>query len=118
MMRVGIDIEEINRFKDINCDNFCKKYLTDYETDYVKKKGISSLAGIYCAKESFLKALGVGIGCNISLKSISIKHNEKGKPYFEENENLKTIKEQFEFVEIDVSISHTSSIATAICVIN
>ena len=73
---------------------------------------------MFCAKESLLKALGIGIKNGIQLNEIEVNHDENGKPYYNLSENAKKILNDFDISEIDLSISHTDSIATAICVMN
>lgn len=117
-MKVGIDIEEIDRFKHINLEAFCNKYFTAYEKEYALKKGIQTVAGLYSCKEAVLKAFGIGIGNGTSLKDISILHTEKGKPYLEENVALTKLKKEYNITDCDISISHTKTIVQSICVLN
>lgn len=116
-MKVGIDIVEIDRFEKINKTQFFSKYFTDYERDYSIKKGMQSMAGIFSCKEAILKAYGKGIGNGIALKDISIKHDNFGKPYVEENEILKKIKKECNVNYCEISISHTKNIAQSICIL-
>lgn len=117
-MKVGIDIEEIDRFKNINLDCFCNKYFTEYEKQYYLKKGIQSLAGLYSCKESILKAFGIGILNGVALKDISILHDENGKPYVEDNKTMVELKSKYNITCIDISISHTKTMVESICVMN
>ena len=116
-MKVGIDLEEIDRFLDINLEKFCDKYFTEYEKQYALKKGVKTIAGIFSCKEAVLKAFGIGIGNGVSLKQISILHTEKGKPYLEENDTLKKLKMEHNVLECDISISHTKHLAQSICIL-
>ena len=43
----------------------------------------------FAAKEAFVKALGTGFRDNISLNSISIYNDSKGKPFIKCDKNLK-----------------------------
>ena len=116
-MKVGIDIEEVDRFLDINLEKFCDKYFTEYEKQYAIKKGIQTIAGIYSCKEAVLKAFGIGIGNGVALKNISIIHTCKGKPILEENETLKQLLIKYNVTEYDISISHTKHLAQSICIL-
>lgn len=116
-MKVGIDIEEVERFLSINLEKFCQKYFTEYEKNYALKKGVQTVCGIYSCKEAILKAFGLGIGNGVSLKDISILHDEKGKPFIEENQTFKDLKTKYNITEYDISISHTKTIAQSICVL-
>lgn len=117
-MKVGIDIIEIDRFKEENIDSFMKKYCSQNEIDYINKKKNrkETLAGIYSCKEAVLKAFKIGIGNGIGLKDVSIAHNNN-IPFLEENEAILRLKKEFNICEIDVSISHSNKNAIAICII-
>lgn len=120
-MKVGIDILDVVRMeKFVQNEHFLDKYFTQYEIMYVSKthRTTQSLAGIYSAKEAFLKALGIGIGGGIALNEIEISHNENGKPY------LKVLSSKAQIMlnamgvgEIEINISHTDEICTAVCVL-
>lgn len=98
MFRVGTDIVKISRIeKSIVKDHFKTSVFTSYEINHCKNA--DSYAGIFAAKEAYLKALGTGI--NIKLNNIEIRHNEKGRPYINSVENC------------DLSISHDGDYAIA-----
>ena len=72
-MLVGIDVLDVVRMeKFVQNEHFLEKYFTPYEIEYVSKtnRQTLSLAGLFAAKEAFLKALGIGIGGGISLNDI------------------------------------------------
>ena len=65
MNKVGIDVLETKRMEDyIKRELPMEKIFTAYEIEYIKRvaKSASRMAGIFSAKEAFLKAIGVGIG--------------------------------------------------------
>ena len=57
-MAVGVDIEDISRFKD-KSEEFIKRIFTDLEQEYCYKfsKPESHFAVRFCAKEAVIKAL-------------------------------------------------------------
>ncbi len=120
-MEVGIDVLDVVRMeKFVQNEHFLEKYFTPYEIEYVSKtnRQTLSLAGIYAAKEAFLKALGIGIGGGINLSDIEIKHESSGKPYLSVLSNKsKIMLKTMNVEEIKISISHSEDVATAICVI-
>ena len=120
-MLVGIDVLDVVRMeKFVQNEHFLEKYFTPYEIEYVQKtnRQTLSLAGLYAAKEAFLKALGIGIGGGISLNDIEIRHDNNGKPYLQVLSNKsKIMLKTMSVEEIAISISHADEIATAICVI-
>ncbi len=101
----GIDITLISRMeKSIEKDAFLRKVFTEAERAYIagKKNRAQTAAGMFCAKEAFMKACGVGLG-SIALQTIEILHTEKGAPYIQYKTDQK----------IHLSISHMGDIAIA-----
>lgn len=120
-MLVGIDVLDVVRMeKFVQNEHFLEKYFTPYEIDYVSNnfRRTLSLAGIYSAKEAFLKALGIGIGGGINLNEIEINHEPSGKPYLQVlSGKAQIILKSMNVKNIQISISHSDEMATAICVI-
>ncbi|MDO4661893.1 MAG: NAD(P)H-hydrate dehydratase [Tissierellia bacterium] len=102
---IGIDIVSMKKFENKieNNPSFLKVF-TDKEIEYAKKKNdyISTLSGIFAAKEAVVKSLGLKL-YNIKNKDIEIFH-ENSKPYaiFKNN------------IYLDISISHEKEYAIAI----
>ena len=109
-MKLGNDIIEIDR---IRCaieksKSFRDRVYTSHEIDYCesRKKGrYESYAGIYAAKEAFIKALGTGMRHG-SWQDIEIYHDELGAPLIRLQDTFKEIYETFGYTDIHVSISH------------
>lgn len=124
MMRVGVDIVDIIRFeKLIQNERFLEKYFTHYEMGYIRAqersaRSTQSLAGIYAAKEAFLKALGIGIGGGIALNEIEVNHEKSGRPTIKlvTSKSL-IILNSMGIENIDVSISHTDEVCMASCLV-
>lgn len=120
-MLVGIDVLDVVRMeKFVQNEHFLEKYFTEYEIEYVNKNNrmTQSLAGLYSAKEAFLKALGIGIGGGINLNEIEINHQESGKPYVKiVSPKAQILLSTMSVKNIDISISHTDEYCTAICII-
>ncbi len=120
-MLVGIDVLDVERAKKlVGSEKFLNKYFTEKEIEYIRTTGHSeqTLAGIYSAKEAVLKALGIGIGRGIDLHDIEIDHDVLGKPFLNMiSEYGKKMFEDIGATGVDISISHTKDVSTAICVI-
>ena len=117
-MRVGIDYVSSDRFtKSLSNKNFLEKNFTKNEIEYInsKPKKNETLAGLFAAKESFLKALQVGVFKGIELIDIEVTHNQKGAP---ELKITQEIKQKYNINEISISISHDQGAASAVCVLN
>lgn len=113
-MSIGIDLVYINRFNNLN-ENMIKNTFTDNELNYIKSRNynISTMAGIYAAKEAFLKAIKKGIN-NYSLKDIEIYHNDNNAPFIEIHGDLEN---DYQNIKFDVSISHDNEYAIATVII-
>lgn len=97
-MKIGCDIVKIERIeKSVAKDYFKARVFTENEIAYCKNA--QSFAGLFAAKEAYLKALGCGI--ERALTEVEIAHDEKGKPFLVGVENS------------DVSISHDGEYAIA-----
>ena len=97
-MKIGTDIVKIDRMENaIKKEHFKTRVFTENEIAYCKNA--QSFAGLFAAKEAYLKALGCGI--DRALTEVEIAHDEKGKPYLTGVENS------------DVSIAHDGEYAIA-----
>lgn len=105
---IGIDIISIHKIKG-KSDNFLKKVFSRYELSYAFKKEnpFQTLAGIYALKEAVIKAYNLDLSYIKSLR-IEVKHKSY-TPFILIDGNI---------VDAEVSISHDSDIAVAICINN
>ena len=113
----GIDSVEIARVERLmEKERFFTEILGKEEYAMYRKHGLKaeSIAGAFCAKEAFGKALGTGIS-GFSWNEVEVLHDEKGKPYYSFSGKAKEIVET-EGLVFDLSITHTKTAATAIAV--
>jgi holo-[acyl-carrier protein] synthase len=109
---LGVDIEQISRLKrSMENPRFLERCFTPYEREYIisKANAAQSAAGIFCAKEAFLKAMGVGVG-SFSFQDMEVRHEAGGKPYML---LYGRVSQAAGDVDILVSIAHTGDLATA-----
>jgi holo-[acyl-carrier protein] synthase len=101
-MNIGIDIEEISRFAGVDIG----KIFSFAEQEYIKQKNgaLQTVAGLYCAKEAYFKAVGTGL-MKSKLQSVEIAHDKNGKPYYKND------------LRAALSIAHTKTVAIAVCLI-
>ena len=114
-MKLGNDIIEIERIRQAieRSSSFVERVYTPHEIDYCKSRNkgcYESFAGIYAAKEAFIKALGTGMRHG-SWQDIEIYHNELGAPLIKLQDTFKDIYEQSGCTQIHVSISHCKKYA-------
>ena len=114
-MKIGTDIIQISRVENALekfGNKFKEKFLNSDEIQLAKKT--ESLAGYWAAKEAIAKALGCGIGAELSFHDIIITKSVKGAPSFtlsKKAQSYHKIKEQ------SLSISHDGGFAIAVVAI-
>ena len=109
---VGVDCISIDRVKQV-VDNNNEHYVCS--NDEYTKKSYETFAGLFAAKEAISKALGTGLGKECSFKDISILKDGKGKP---EVVLSKEVRKVLGVNTVEVSISHTDSIAIAVAIVS
>ena len=108
MEKIGVDIEDINRFEN-KSQNFLDRIYTKNEQEYCLSKALpaSHFAVRFCAKEAVIKALN-SMGINHpQLNQIEICHNENKCP------KIKLSGIEYEDLTIEVSLSHDKTKAIA-----
>ncbi len=108
---VGIDVVELDRFEDILRrwgKKFLERVFTEREISLAPKDSLRFFAGRFSAKESFMKALGFGIG-PLSFRNIEVLRNDKGKPFIVSSYPVPG--------RVLVSITHTEKFAASVVVI-
>jgi len=113
---LGNDIIEIERIRlsiDRHGQHFLNRLFTQREQDYCYKfkDPVPHFAGRFSAKEAVAKALGTGFGAEVAWHDIEILGNELGKPIVHLSES---VKKRFNNPRILVSISHSTTHATAV----
>ena len=116
---IGIDIEEVKRFALKKENAFIARTFTPDEIvyAYARTKPAMHLAGMFCVKEAYCKAIGRGV----EFTTIEIAHEKSGKPYLRvKNAQRKTNSERRDFkrAAFAVSISHTAKHAIAVVLKN
>jgi holo-[acyl-carrier protein] synthase len=110
-MNIGIDIEEVERFKKyVNNKKYLEHIFAKEEISYsfIRKNTAQHLAARFAAKEAVWKALSVK-NENLSIMDILIKNTKKGRPQvYIKNKKYK---------KIDISISHTKKYVVAVALV-
>lgn len=107
-MTIGVDIEEIKRFKN-KSQRFLDRIYTKNEQEYCLSKlnPESHLAVRFCAKEAVTKALN-----SLNIKQpqhnkIEVYHDNNGCP------QINLISNEYKGLKIDISLSHDKTKAIA-----
>ena len=88
---------------------FTDREIKDLEKSLNKKYGsFHRIAGRFAAKEAISKAMGTGIGKNLSFKDIEITHDAKGAP---------TVSLKDSDKKVNVTISHEKNMAVAFAIL-
>ncbi len=116
---IGIDILEIERVKSfVENEKLLKSVFFESEIKYFKKfvNPCERIAGFFCAKEAVKKAF-----CcedNINFLDIEILHKNSGQPFVVLHNNAEKLFKKNNYKNIEISISHSKTMATAICKID
>ena len=116
---IGIDLVENSRLEKIIEKwgiKFFKRVFSAGEIQYCGKHIRSSThyGARFAAKESFLKALGIGLGMGVKLSDIEVIHDKNGKPILALCGGAKVQIEKRKITKIHLSLTHTKKYATAI----
>ena len=111
-IKVGTDLVAIERVKaslEKFGEKFLDRFLSPNEKAYAKR--IESIAGYWAAKEAIAKALGCGIGRELSFLDIEIYKDDKRAPHFLIH------SKNFKVINASLSISHDSGFAMAVAIV-
>ena len=111
-MKIGTDIIQIDRIN-TSCNKFGEHFKERFlsESEILLAKKAESLAGFWAAKEAISKALGCGIGKELSFHDIIIKKDSRGRPYFELTAEAQS---KHRIAQSSLSISHDGGFAIAV----
>jgi holo-[acyl-carrier protein] synthase len=116
---VGIDLVENSRMEKI-INKWGKKFLnrifSSGEIQYCGKHVNSSThyGARFAAKESFLKAMGIGLGQGVKLSDIEVVNNENGKPTLKLCGKAKNQIKKKKITKVHLSLTHTKSYSMAV----
>jgi holo-[acyl-carrier protein] synthase len=121
LIGIGTDITEclrIARMIERHGELFIDRVYTPDEIKYCqsRKQATQHFTGRWAAKEAILKALGTGWRRGISWRDVEIRNELGGKPVVAVRGGVKDVVEQLGIREIQVSISHCRSHATAFAI--
>lgn len=118
---IGTDITEclrIARMIERHGELFISRVYTTEEIKYCqnRKQATQHYAGRWAAKEAILKAIGTGWRRGISWRDMEVRNEPGGKPVVAVRGGVKDVVEQLGIREIQVSISHCRTHATAFAI--
>lgn len=118
-MKVGIDLVELKRIKKLLKKNNLQKIFSQTELENIQKSAhpIERAGGYFAVKEAVLKAFGLGLFNGLELNQICVEYLENGKPFIKQTPQIKTVMQNANVTQIEISISHTEKSAIAICIV-
>ncbi len=116
---IGIDLVENGRLEKIIKKwgiKFLSRVFSTGEIQYCGGHIQSSThyGARFAAKESFLKALGIGLGMGVKLRDIEVVRDKNGKPALAVYGGAKVQIEKRKITKIHLSMTHTKNYSTAI----
>ena len=117
MLITGTDLIEIERIAntlETYGQRFLKRIYTEHEINFCKGKA-NSLAGRFAAKEAVMKLLGTVIR-GVGWKEIEVRRKPGLKPTIKLYSRAKNIANKKGITNIDISITHSRSMALAVAV--
>jgi holo-[acyl-carrier protein] synthase len=119
---IGIDLVENDRLEKIIekwGSKFLNRVFSAGEIQYCGKHAQSSIhyGARFAAKESFLKALGIGLGGGVKLSDIEVVNDKDGKPALKLYGNAKDQIKKRKITKIHLSLTHTKKYATTIVIL-
>ena len=113
---LGLDLCQISRMEELAHDErFLARYFTEEEAAYIASRGAcaaQTTAGIFAAKEAFVKALGVGV--TIPMRDVGVTHTVSGQPCYALTGKAAELASGCTCM---LSISHEADMAVAVCII-
>ena len=115
-MRIGLDLTDLDRIqKAVEQPRFSKRIFSPEEQElFASRAGrrkIETMAGNFCAKEAFVKALGCGFDRGITPDQIGVLRDPAGAPFLKLTGKA---AQEARGWSISVSITHTETTAAAV----
>jgi len=115
---IGIDLVENDRIeKIINKwgEKFLSRVFSDREITYCERHAGAFIhyGARFAVKESFLKAIGTGLGRGVKLQEIEVVNEKSGKPEIRLSGGAQEFFVNAGIQQIHLSITHTKNYASA-----
>ena len=119
---IGTDVVSYQRIRDLDekyGERFAQRILSDSELEEYEASNDKPryLMKHFAAKEAFAKAMGTGLRASVTLRRISIDHNDLGKPLLAFDEVLSNYVARLGVTRHHLSISDEKDVAVAFVVL-
>lgn len=120
---IGTDIVEVSKItRAINNggDGFLHRVfsLSERKEFISEEMDYERVSGFWAAKESLVKALGLGFREGITFQDMEVQHDRFGCPYFSISGRIAQIIKERDIEHISLSISHCRTHAVAVTIIS
>jgi holo-[acyl-carrier protein] synthase len=115
-LRVGVDLVDVARMERVLArrPRLAERVFTDAERS-TSARSAARLAARFAAKEATMKALGVGLGA-FALRDVEVLNEPSGRPLLALHRGARDRADALGIDAVEVSLSHTASLATAVVV--
>ena len=116
---LGCDVCAVPRMRKImENTRFLERYFTPGERAYIadRAKGAETAAGLFAAKEAFVKALGTGF-IGLGAGDVEIGHDGAGAPCYLLNDKTRAALGKAGAQRAFLSISHDGDVAMAVAIL-
>lgn len=122
LVGLGADLIEVERVRGVlerQGERFIARVFTDEERAYCAGMAypFKHYAARFAAKEAVSKCFGTGIGAELGWRSVSIYHGERHQPLVRLDEKGRALLRQVGATDVQVSLSHTETMAMAVAVL-
>ncbi|MCL2540288.1 MAG: holo-ACP synthase [Firmicutes bacterium] len=124
-IKVGTDIVSVSRIEKLlkKEPKFLTRYFTKLEREHIgalkSTKAYERVAGKFACKEAVSKALGTGLSSqHVRLNEIEVLPDTCGAPVVTLKGKTKNYYSALGYTQLEASISHSSEMAIAVCIIN
>ena len=117
-MKVGVDLIEIDRIQQAleRYEGFAARCFTEAERAYCDSRG--NPAQHYAARFAGKEAVGKALGCGVRFTWREIEIAGRPKPQVTLSGRTQAWAEKVEAGAIDLSMSHSKGLATAVCLVS
>ena len=119
MIGIGLDTVDIARFREVLArrPRLIERLFTDREREECARRvdPVPGLAARFAAKEATMKALGVGLGAFL-LRDVEVVRASSGAPTLTTTGPAAVLVETAGIGRLDVSLTHSGLVASAIVV--
>ena len=100
-------------------NRFVDRVFSPGEVEYCHKRAFPAMhyAARFAAKESFLKALGIGLGMGLALQEIEVVNDQRGNPEVRLRGRAEGMLHNLGVSGAHLSLSHTRHSATAVVIL-